>query len=266
MIIENLVSHLNYHYKDYTSSEQLIVQYLLNNDSVSDIKIQDLSEAIFVSTATISRFANKVGFRNYKAFLYELHRSKQELLEIEDGNKDVTESLWHVHEHFFKTIYNNIAKIDLKYIANMIHQSELVYVYGFGKAQDMTEMLLTRLEEIKPKIKTTKHFEHLHYTIENILNYKNLIIIFYQHNSFEKDVLNLIELSKKKFVPIIIVSLSADIDARNYATVVKLYPDIDKTIPVYTTTMYAPYLVFIDSLFSMLQERINRNTDVFSVF
>lgn len=263
---ENIVSYLNYHYKNFTSSEQLIVKYVLNSDCNTNIKIQDLSKEIFVSTATISRFVNKVGFRNYKEFLYELSRSKKELIEIESGNQDITQSLWHVHEHFFKTIYSNIAKIDLKYIANMIYQSKLVYVYGFGKAQDMTEMMLTRLEGIKPSIKTTKHFEHLFYTADNILNYENLVIVFFQHHSFERDVLKLIDLCKKKFVPIIVVSLSVDLDTLNYATLIKLYPDIDKTIPVYTTTMYTPYLVFIDSLYSMLKDRISKESEDYLIY
>ena len=263
---KNIVSYLTYHKNEFSTTEQIIVNYFLNKSEVQNLKITDLSEEIFVSTATISRFVNKVGFRNYKEFLYVLQNSLDEIKSLEGENKEVTQSLWHVHKDYFIKIYENVSKIDLNDIANKISRSKLIYTFGFGKAQDMTEMLSLRLETIKPGIKNVSHLEHMLYSVENGLNYENLVIVFYQHNHFQKDVELLIDLCQKKFIPIIIISLSADLDTKNYASLYKFYPQIDATVPIYSTTMYAPDLIFIDSLYSTIEKKMKSKNQSFEDF
>lgn len=64
----NLVSKLIYQ-KGFSELEKGIADYIINNkEKVFDMKLVDLAEATYTSTATISRFCKKLGEKDYNSF------------------------------------------------------------------------------------------------------------------------------------------------------------------------------------------------------
>lgn len=251
----DIISHLEYNLSEFTESEQRIALYFLSQKEVSHLKIVDVSKTLYVSTATISRFVNKIGFENYKAFLYELQKSVEhkstETIEINTEAKN----LWNIHHSFFERLYANFATLDLNYIANRLINSSMIYIFGFGKTQETANMMIYRLENHVQSIRNIPHFEHLIYTINNVMTYQNVLLVFYQHEYFKNDLELIIAAAKQKYVPIIILTLSADVDNQNYANVYKLYPHDDDTIVKYSTTMYTPFLLFADTIYMALNKK-----------
>ena len=77
----NLVSKLIYQ-KGFSELEKGIADYIINNkEKVFDMKLVDLAEATYTSTATISRFCKKLGEKDYNSFRINFMKDIKEDLE-----------------------------------------------------------------------------------------------------------------------------------------------------------------------------------------
>ena len=70
MYINSIISKLVDQYDDFTDTEKIIADYFLKNKKMDDFSIKNMKRKIFVSEASLSRFAQKMGFRGYREFVY----------------------------------------------------------------------------------------------------------------------------------------------------------------------------------------------------
>ena len=57
-------------YDSFTSVEKAIADYFLSNNERVDFSSKAMKERLFVSEASLSRFAKKLGFKGYREFIY----------------------------------------------------------------------------------------------------------------------------------------------------------------------------------------------------
>ena len=55
---------------DMTQVEHTIANYFLNNEELTDFSSKRISALLYVSEATLSRFAKKCGFKGYREFIF----------------------------------------------------------------------------------------------------------------------------------------------------------------------------------------------------
>jgi len=85
-------------------TERNILVYIMKNiDKVKKMAIRDLADACFVSTTTIFRFVQKIGYEGYSDFIYSL---------IESGSKNKTTVIPDIVQQndYFKSYINNIGE------------------------------------------------------------------------------------------------------------------------------------------------------------
>lgn len=255
--MNNIISYLEYHLSEFTESEQRIAKYYIDADKEAPLKIVDVAGILYVSTATISRFVNKIGFSNYKEFLYEFSKALEvNISESIHMNQEALD-MWDIHSKFYDKLYKHFATIDLNYLANKMLNARQIYTFGFGKTQDAMNMIIYRLETITQKMRSITHYEHLMYTVDTVMNYESLVVVFYHSEYFNRELANLMKLCKSKYVPLMIITLNNKIEPDNHATIIQLYPFKDETLTKYATTMYSPFLLYIDGLYLALFRKLS---------
>ncbi len=75
---KSIVPAIEAKYDSMTQSEKRIAEFFITNREDGDFTIKELSNRIFVSEASISRFAKKCGFDGYREFLYRYKESLRE--------------------------------------------------------------------------------------------------------------------------------------------------------------------------------------------
>ncbi len=83
---KSVVPVLEAKYDSFTQSEKNIADFFLKNKNQADYSIETLSQKLFVSKASISRFVKKCGFRGYREFIYQYEKS------LNSVRKDVADS------------------------------------------------------------------------------------------------------------------------------------------------------------------------------
>ena len=67
---KSIIPHIESLYESFTPSEKSIADFFIHNTEESDISSKALSKKLFVSEASISRFAKKCGFDGYRQFAF----------------------------------------------------------------------------------------------------------------------------------------------------------------------------------------------------
>lgn len=146
-----------------SASSKGIAEYLLRNHvRLAALRIEELAEGCQVSTATISRFARDIGFRNFAAMRAAVAEVLQGVLqpveklrstiERRDGaGVPAVESL----EYAAANIAASACGLQLAELDKVVHQltrASTVYVLGFGLSSYLAGLLALHLQPFCPHV------------------------------------------------------------------------------------------------------------------
>ena len=140
-----------------SASNRAIADYLLRNQvRVTALGIEELAESCQVSTATISRFARDIGFKNYSAMRNEVAATLQSVLQPVDklrnniarrpgASAPALESLEYAAANV-KACSQALDLRELEQIVTVLTGARAVYVMGFGLSSQLAGMLSLHLQ------------------------------------------------------------------------------------------------------------------------
>jgi len=140
-----------------SASNRAIADYLLRNQvRVTALGIEELAEACAVSTATISRFARDLGFRNYAAMRGAVAETLQSLLQpVEKLRSTIArrtakaspalESLGYAEAALTAT-RGALAGTQIDRVGTVLTKARTVYVLGFGLSSFLAGALAMHLQ------------------------------------------------------------------------------------------------------------------------
>ena len=112
------------YYHTFTPLERTIADFFIHNTEEQDFSSRNISGLLYVSEASLSRFAQKCGFHGYREFIYEY---KQNLLNKSNALLD---------------------KAQITRITNLLVSKSRVYVYGRGSSGLVAQEMKLRFMRI----------------------------------------------------------------------------------------------------------------------
>lgn len=140
-----------------SASNRTIADYLLRNQvRVTALGIEELAESCQVSTATISRFARDIGFKNYAAMRNEIASTLQSVLQPVDKLRNniarkagatapALESLDYAAANI-RAASQALDLRELDTVVSVLTRARAVYVMGFGLSSQLAGMLALHLQ------------------------------------------------------------------------------------------------------------------------
>lgn len=123
--IESLVSQM-------TPLEKKAADYFINQtDYEKDFSAESVSKELYVSKATLTRFAQKCGSSGYREFVYEY---KNSLKKPETVPSDFTINVLNSYQELLNKSYSIINEKKLFKIAKLMSEKKRVYLYGMGSS------------------------------------------------------------------------------------------------------------------------------------
>ncbi len=124
---------------ELTSAERSVAEYFLKTDTVADFSSKKISRELFVSEATLSRFAQKCGFKGYREFIYSYETSLQleQALKVSDEEQDIPTIAKKVEASYYSLLRESFVNIDtdaLMRVANLLNGADRVKVLGLGSS------------------------------------------------------------------------------------------------------------------------------------
>lgn len=136
---------------DMTQVEQTIANYFLNNEELTDFSSKRISALLYVSEATLSRFAKKCGFKGYREFIFAYEKDLKEEKNGTVSEKDISLFTKKVQSSYQKLLQENFKLLDenqIRRIAGLLNVSRRVFVYGMGSSGNVAEEFQLRFMRI----------------------------------------------------------------------------------------------------------------------
>ena len=108
----------------------MIADYFLNGVENYELSSKDVSKKLFVSEASLSRFAKKLGFSGYREFQFAYKQKLPSSKELDFLTKQVLNSYQKTLEKTYSLINND----QMIRVAMMLDEYERVYVYGIASS------------------------------------------------------------------------------------------------------------------------------------
>ena len=69
--VKSVVPIIKMNYDKFTAVEKSIADFFIQNQEKVDLSSKAISDRLYVSEASLSRFAQKCGYRGYREFVYQ---------------------------------------------------------------------------------------------------------------------------------------------------------------------------------------------------
>ncbi len=117
-------------YGNLTAVEKSIADFFINNGEKLDFSAKAISERLFVSEASLSRFAKKCGYKGYREFIYQYEYSFIEKNEFATSNIKL---VLNTYQELLNKAYKLIDEVQVARISNYL-SSYRVFVCGMGNS------------------------------------------------------------------------------------------------------------------------------------
>lgn len=143
----SLIHKISAYLPDMTSLELSIADYFISqNLSEEDLKTSQITQTLHISQATLTRFAQKCGFKGYREFVFEyLNSQTSDKQDFAVFHRDLTKRVMQDYHELIQQSHDLVDEEQLQEIAEMFEKAERVYFYGKGSSALVAQELKLRL-------------------------------------------------------------------------------------------------------------------------
>lgn len=160
--MNELISNMDNSYENMTESHKKIARFIMENfDDIAFSTLDELASRIGVSTTTVIRFTQKLGFEGYTNFINEVQKiikakvglpeklsisfqEKHDTLLLDSFNQDINN---------INNTLNNLSPEKLEVVINMIMNSANIYVIGLRTSFSVAHFFSKTLGQIRKNVR-----------------------------------------------------------------------------------------------------------------
>lgn len=198
-------------YQDLSPSEKKIADYLMQHqERAAKSSIQDLSQAVDLSTATISRFAKRLGYQSFPELKIALSMPTSDTKELfsdlsrQDDSLTLAKKVFAANIRSLEDTENFLEQSQLDAALTILTQAKQAAFFGLGGSQ------VVALDAFHKFIRTSLPCEfqndyHMQLMLASKLTANDCAIVI-SHTGRNQEILHLCELLEKNHVPIICIT------------------------------------------------------------
>jgi len=128
----NPLQHIELHKDEFTKSELIIMDYVLNNlKEISTNAISSTAEKCNVSKSALLRFCQKCGYKGYSEFKYEISRYLLSTVNLELGDSDnKAETFVKMYSEQINNIPNTVTSQLMMKLSEIIISARKIKIFG----------------------------------------------------------------------------------------------------------------------------------------
>ena len=137
----SIIPVIEYNYENFTALERTIADFFIQNKKKRDFSAKAVSERLFVSEASLSRFAKKCGFRYRSLFITKIRFGKKRADPLR-----IIRRVLDTYQELLNKAYNLADEKSFQKIMRIL-EAEKIFVYGRkpGIASRETELRFMRI-------------------------------------------------------------------------------------------------------------------------
>lgn len=234
-------------YDELTSVEKSVADFFLSNTKLIDFNSKNMSKLLYVSEATLSRFAKKCGYKGFRELIYVY---KKDLSESEQ-EKDISALSMRVHDNYLKLLNESYELLDepqMRRIASLVNKCKRVCVYGMGSSGFAANEFRLRFMRTGLYVEAITDSQMIQ--MNSALVDEDNLVIAISLSGKTKEILTGICLAKKRNAKVVLITSNKNVRESEYCDEV-LYVATSKNLDGGTMiSPQFPILVMIDVFYT----------------
>lgn len=251
--MEKIKKTIRKHYNEMTSLEKSIAKFFFHNQEDIDFSSKNISRLLYVSDATLSRFAKKCGYDGYREFISIYKRALKDV-HTNDVKKQIIKTN-NKYEEIFDMCKEEIRSDFIFEIAKEMKEYENIFICAEGMSTILAKEMCNR-------------FRHLGFTATDFqgesqmklaatIAEKNYLYILFSsscHVELEEDLIRIA--ANKGAKTLIITSIKND-NLIKIADYVILLPYIEQEVDGASFAWNIGYMYIIDLIYEYYMDNIS---------
>lgn len=239
----SVLKNLKSRYDSLTNVEKTIAEFFINNRDDQKLSSKIVSERLFVSEASLSRFSKKCGYKGFREFIFEYEKNISRY-----NREEISNLVINTYQDLLDNCHMMIDKEQIKKVAHLLTISQKVYVFGMGSSGIAGEEIHLRFMRLGLNIEAV-HDSHRIKMLASLAD-ENTIIIALSLSGKTKEILQGIGRAKANGAKIIMLTSNNSFQLSTFCDEVILVPTINSLEAGDCISPQFPMLVMIDILYT----------------
>lgn len=248
--VKSVVPIIESNYDNFTTVEKNIADYFIQNYKKMDFSAKAVAERLFVSEASLSRFAKKCGYRGYREFVYQYEETFVEKQETITGN---TRMVLNAYQELLNKTYSLVDEAQIARITKYLNEAERVFVCGKGSSGLTASEMEIRFMRIGVDIDSLQDSDLIR--MQAVFQDKKSMVFGISISGEKEEVLYLLREAKKRGArTVLITAKNKDIFGK-FCSEVVLLPSLKHLNHGNLISPQFPILVMLDIIYSYYVEQ-----------
>lgn len=248
--VKSVIPIIESNYNNFTNVEKNIADFFIQNREKMDFSSKAVSERLYVSEASLSRFAKKCGYRGYREFLYQYEETFVEKQESMTGN---TRMVLNAYQELLNKTYSLVDEAQIARIGKYLAQAERVFVCGKGSSGFAAGEMELRFMRIGVDIDSLQDTDLMR--MQAVFQDKRSLVFGISISGGKEEVLYLLREAYKRGAKTILLTANNREIYDEFCTEVILLPSLKHLNHGNVISPQFPILVMLDIIYSCYVER-----------
>lgn len=254
--IKSVVPMIEMNYDKFTTVEKNIADFFINNQEQVDFSSKAISDRLYVSEASLSRFAQKCGYRGYREFMYQYEKT---FVAREDSMTGNTRMILNAYQELLNKTYRLIDEEQIARIVHYLSKAERVLVCGRGSSGHAAAEMEMRFMRIGVNIDSLRDTDlirmHAIFQGRQSLNFGISI------SGESEDILYLLREAHKRGAKTILITAKSNHLFYEFCTEIVQIPSLQHLNQGHVISPQFPILLVLDIIYSCYAELDKRTKD-----
>ena len=208
--VKSVIPIIESNYENFTALERTIADFFMKNQKKVDFSAKEIAKRLFVSEASLSRFAKKCGYRGYREFIYQYEET------FEEKNKELTghtRQVLNTYQELLNKTYSLMDEAQILRICEKLGQARRVFVCGKGSSGLAAREMRLRFMRIGVDINSIQDPDLMR--MQAVFQKEGCLVIGISISGESEDVFYLLEESKKICDELVLIASRKYLDHGN---------------------------------------------------
>ena len=248
--VKSVIPIIESNYDNFTTVEKNIADFFIHNRKKEEFSAKAVSERLFVSEASLSRFAKKCGYRGYREFLYQYEETFVEKQESMTGN---TRMVLNAYQELLNKTYSLVDEAQIARIGRYLSQADRVFVCGKGSSGLAASEMELRFMRIGVDIDSLQDSDLMR--MQAVFQDKRSLVFGISISGGKEEVLYLLREAHKRGARTILITANNKEIYDQFCTEVVLIPSLKHLNHGNVISPQFPILVMLDIIYSCYVEQ-----------
>lgn len=246
---KNIIPHIEAIYNSFTPLEKGIADFFISNKGEEDLSSKNVSTHLYVSEASLSRFAKKCGYNGYREFIF--YYKQGDVVPAANTNNQ-TKQVLNTYQEILNKSYPLVDEIQLQRIVSIFSKHKRIYVYGFGSSGLAGVEMQMRFMRIGVDI-TAITDSHL-MKMNSVILSDDCVVIGISISGKTTEVMESLMAAKKRGATTILMTSYKNKEFREFCDEIVLFPVKERLESGNVISPQFPIQIMVDILYSHFLE------------